>query len=89
MCLLIDSVCDNIAELLKQKNKQYGNSALKAVNVFNKDISKNSIPVRIDDKINRIINAESPGKNDTVDLLGYLVLYIIDQGWHEFQDLVE
>lgn len=64
-------------ELLQEKNKRYGDSALKPSNIFSKASSSNSIKVRLDDKIGRIQNSEEIRVNDVCDVLGYLTLLLI------------
>lgn len=73
---LIRQECDSIKELLIQKNKEYGNSAIEPCRIFSKSDATEQIKVRIDDKLNRIQNTkEKTIKEDTVlDLIGYLVL---------------
>ena len=65
-----------ITDLLKEKNKAYGNTALNPTNIFSKLNATEAICARIDDKLARIgnkgINDET---EDTVDdLIGYLLL---------------
>ena len=65
-----------ITDLLKEKNKAYGNTALNPTNIFSKLSATEAICARIDDKLARIgnkgINDET---EDTVDdLIGYLLL---------------
>ena len=65
-----------ISDLLKEKNKAYGDTALNPTNVFSKLNATEAICARIDDKLARIgnkgINDET---EDTVDdLIGYLLL---------------
>tara|TARA_A100001201_G_scaffold112459_2_gene96294 strand:+ start:1403 stop:1795 length:393 start_codon:yes stop_codon:yes gene_type:complete len=65
-----------ITDLLKEKNKAYGNTALNPTNIFSKLNASEAICARIDDKLARIknkgINDET---EDTVDdLIGYLLL---------------
>lgn len=72
--------CDAIKELLLEKNRKYGNSALEPLIVFGRKLSPlDSIRVRINDKLKRIQNGnEDTEDEDTVqDLIGYLVLYQI------------
>lgn len=73
---LIRQECDDLAELLIQKNRSYGNSALNPVNVFSKLDPVEAICARIDDKLMRITTLGiNDGSEDTVkDLQGYLVL---------------
>ena len=72
----LDKVAEKIINLLKQKNKDYGDSALKPLNVFSKLKPLESICCRLDDKIARIKNKGINDKTeDTVDdLIGYLLL---------------
>ena len=80
----LDSVLDNIKILLLEKNASYGNSALEPINAFSKASSAESIRIRIDDKINRMIrgNMSMENEKDTIiDLMGYLVLLSIAEDW--------
>jgi hypothetical protein len=85
----IDTVCQSLACFLKEKNKRYGDSALKPRNTFYKGDSTNSILIRLDDKLSRIHNGEKLKKNDVVDILGYGILLLIDQKWIDFSDLLD
>lgn len=70
-------VCDEIKELLLDKNAKYGDSALNPARVFSRASKVEQILVRIDDKISRIQRgAGLVGKDEDVinDLIGYLVL---------------
>lgn len=78
----------SLEHLLTAKNKAYGNSALKPLNVFSKASSSDVILQQIDHKLSRIKNADNPSKNDTIDLIGYLTLYCIDQNWVNLSDLL-
>jgi hypothetical protein len=76
----ISVACDEIKRLLLEKNIAYGNSALSPIQIFAKAGAQEGIANRIDDKLNRIKNAQSyPGDNDVDDLIGYLILYKISQ----------
>ena len=71
----VKKVCNDIANLLIEKNKSYGNSALEPLNCFYKGDATTAIKVRIDDKLSRIMRGSEYQGDDTVtDLLGYLVL---------------
>ena len=73
----ISGVCDDIKELLINKNRKYGNSALKPCRVFSKASAVEQLLVRIDDKLNRIMQGAGLLANyeDVVnDLIGYLIL---------------
>jgi hypothetical protein len=72
----LDIEVKTITDLLKEKNKAYGNTALNPTNIFSKLSASEAICARIDDKLARIgnkgINDET---EDTVDdLIGYLLL---------------
>jgi len=72
----LDQIVNRITDLLKEKNKAYGDTALNPTNIFSKLKSTEAICARIDDKLARIgnkgINDET---EDTIDdLIGYLLL---------------
>lgn len=74
---LIESVCNGIKNLLLDKNKKYGDSALSPVRVFSKATPVEQLLVRIDDKLSRIQKGAGllAADEDVVnDLIGYLVL---------------
>jgi len=73
---LIKKECTNIMNILLQKNKEYGDSAINPVRIFSSVDSIEQINVRIDDKLSRIKNKKSKViKEDTeLDLIGYLIL---------------
>jgi len=72
----LDKVSKQITDLLKSKNKAYGNTALNPSNVFSKLDSTEAICARLDDKLARIKNKGINDKTeDTVDdIIGYLLL---------------
>ena len=72
---LIAKTCDEIKEMLLDKNRKYGNSALCPKRIFSRADSIEQINVRIDDKLSRIESAQPDDMEDPVfDLLGYIVL---------------
>jgi hypothetical protein len=86
----IAKVFDNCRDMVLAKNRKYGNSALEPIHIFNKTEAVNSILIRLDDKLQRIKNnKERILFNDVSDLMGYLALYCVSQGWFNFQDLVD
>ena len=72
----LDKVSKQITDLLKSKNKAYGNTALNPSNVFSKLDATEAICARLDDKLARIKNKGINDKTeDTVDdIIGYLLL---------------
>ena len=70
----IFAVCIELAELLLQKNKAYGDSALNPRRTFAKSDTVEQIRVRLDDKLNRLEKGQAAGEDPEWDLLGYLVL---------------
>jgi hypothetical protein len=68
-------VCFDLAEMLVEKNKSYGDSALNPVRIFSKANPMEQIAIRVDDKLSRLTKGhEFLGDNDLDDLIGYLVL---------------
>ena len=53
--LKLDLELKTIGELLKKKNKAYGNTALNPTNVFSKLNASEAICARLDDKLARVI----------------------------------
>lgn len=74
--IAIAEVCDDIKQLLLKKNEQYGDSALNPARILSKASATEQILVRIDDKLNRIIQGDILEDDEDVvsDLIGYLVL---------------
>lgn len=72
----IKRVGQEVIDLLLEKNKNYGDSALKPANIFAKGDSVENLCCRIDDKLMRIKNRGlDDSTEDTVkDLIGYLIL---------------
>jgi hypothetical protein len=72
----IAQVCDDIKELLLQKNAKYGDSALNPVRVMSQASPVEQILVRIDDKLSRIKHGNILEDDEDVvsDLIGYFVL---------------
>jgi hypothetical protein len=77
----IAGLMDEIKTMLLAKNVQYGDSALQPVRVFSTADTTEQIKVRIDDKINRIVQGNDSMESDEdviKDLIGYLVLLLIN-----------
>ncbi len=75
----IRSECDGIADLLAEKNRAYGDSALNPVRILSKADPVEQIKVRIDDKLSRLARGSAAGEDVILDLIGYLVLLRIAQ----------
>ena len=76
----IKEITKEVTELLLKKNKQYGDSALNPLGIFAKGSSEDLIRVRIDDKLNRLLQGDESIERDEdviLDLIGYLVLLLI------------
>lgn len=67
-------VCREIAQMLIEKNKAYGNSALDPLRVFSHADTTEQIKVRIDDKLSRLARGSNLDEDVVKDLIGYLVL---------------
>ena len=88
----ISAICDDIKELLIHKNRKYGNSALKPCRVFSKASAVEQLLVRIDDKLNRIMQGAGllADDEDVVnDLIGYLVLLKIGMNDEKNKEIIQ
>ena len=73
----IKRICDSVRDLLLEKNRKYGDSALEPVRVMSQSTPVEQILVRIDDKLSRISRGTGlVGDDEDVitDLIGYFVL---------------
>ena len=71
----ISKICDEIKEMLLEKNRKYGDSALNPIRIFAKSDTVEQLKVRIDDKLNRFKNMQEDDTEDVIkDLIGYLIL---------------
>lgn len=66
--------CDDLCELLLEKNAAYGDSALSPVRIFSRADAAEQIRVRLDDKLSRLARGSAAGEDVIQDLLGYLIL---------------
>lgn len=83
----ITETLDGIRDLLLEKNRAYGDSALDPVRVFSRANTVEQIKVRIDDKISRLARGADTDKvpEDTVrDLIGYCVLLLIAEEENDY-----
>lgn len=70
----VRAVLEEIGDMLIEKNRAYGNSALDPVRIFSKATNVEQILVRIDDKLSRLARGSAAGEDVEKDLLGYLVI---------------
>ena len=75
----LNDVLDSIGTLLLQKNAAYGDSALNPVRIFSKASPLEQLKVRMDDKLSRLARGDEAGEDVIQDLLGYLIIYKIQQ----------
>ena len=90
--LKISGICDDIKDLLIDKNRKYGDSALKPCRVFSEASASEQLLVRIDDKLNRIMKGAGllATDEDVVnDLIGYLVLLKISMAKDKNNEILE
>lgn len=74
-------IAGSIGDMLIEKNRAYGNSALDPVRIFSKASTEEQLLTRIDDKLSRLARGHEFAGEDTVrDLIGYLVLLLIARG---------
>ena len=67
---------NRVGELLREKNRAYGDSAANPVRIFSRADSAEAIKVRIDDKLSRVARGSEFIETEDVikDLVGYLAL---------------
>ena len=71
----IVKVCDEVKNMLLEKNRKYGDAALNPIRIFAKSDTVEQLKVRIDDKLNRFKNMQKDDTEDVVnDLIGYSIL---------------
>ena len=78
----IASMCDYMKDMLLQKNKQYGDSVLNPTRFFSHADQEEQIKVRIDDKLNRLVQGNDSLESDDdiiKDLIGYLTLLLVSR----------
>lgn len=69
------NVVKNVANILIDKNRKYGNAALQPKRIFSRTNMIQQLNVRIDDKLSRIANQQEDEDEDAeLDLVGYLIL---------------
>ena len=78
----INEIMEAMKDLLLYKNRLYGNSALNPKQIFYKGDAVNSILIRLDDKLGRIManTDEKPRINDVAEIIGYCTLLLISMG---------
>ena len=71
--------CNDLKDLLLDKNDAYGDSALNPIGIFSGLKATESIKIRLDDKLKRIANVGvSDETEDTLmDCAGYMILLMI------------
>lgn len=73
------AVLDELKDLLAEKNKAYGNSALSDVNLFCNLSSIQLLEGQIEHKLRRLKNLGVDGDTEDtlMDLMGYLTLFMV------------
>lgn len=89
----IVEITEAMRDLLLYKNKKYGDSALNPQHIFYKGDAVNSILIRLDDKLSRIManTDETPRINDVADIIGYCTLLLagIGAGKEDIEKLMD
>lgn len=78
----ITEITEAMRDLLLYKNQKYGDSALNPKQIFYKGEATDSIMIRLDDKLGRIMaNTDAtPRINDVADIIGYCTLLLVSMG---------
>lgn len=76
---LISEKCDFIKALLLDKNKKYGDSALRPIRIISKCTPMEALFVRIEDKLSRLSSTgmSEDGEDQVIDIIGYFILISI------------
>ncbi len=74
---MLDQELAFVRDMLLRKNRAYGNSALNPLRIFSRADKLEGIRVRIDDKLNRLMQGTADDEDVVLDLLGYLLIYRI------------
>ena len=69
--LIFEDITSSICEMLKVKNKAYGESALEPLDILSKH---HPYGARIDEKLARVKHSDTLRKNDVADLIGGLII---------------
>ena len=75
----VEAVLEEVQNMLIEKNRAYGDSALNPLRVFSRASSEEQLRVRIDDKLSRLARGSDAGEDTIKDLIGYLVLLRVAQ----------
>lgn len=76
----IIDVCKEVTQMLIEKNRKYGDSAVNPIGVFSKAPAVELINIRIDDKLSRKRSDQNDEDEDIdLDLMGYLILKRVAQ----------
>lgn len=76
----IQTTMNELRDFLIQKNEQYGDSVMNPIGIFSKLGKDAGLRVRIDDKLNRLMQGNDSMESDedvVKDLIGYLTLLLI------------
>ena len=76
----IENECKAIMYFLLKKNEAYGDSAIAPIRIFSQSDAQEQLKVRIDDKLNRLMQGNSTIETDEdviKDLIGYLILLLV------------
>lgn len=77
----IKKTMNEIRDFLVEKNEQYGDSVMNPISIFSKADIDAGLRIRIDDKLNRIMQGNDSMESDedvVKDLIGYLTLLLIN-----------
>jgi hypothetical protein len=85
----LTNIYKNFAQFIIEKNRRYGDSALHPLKIFSKIEPHNNICSRLDEKLQRISNADKLKKNDVSDVFGYIALLMAEKGWTTFEEMLD
>ena len=75
---LVNKTLSDIVDHVIDKNRKYGNSALSPIRIMSSASTVEQLYIRLDDKLNRIINRQNDEDEDIpFDIAGYFILIYV------------
>ena len=85
----VTEVTNALCALVHYKDVKYNSSIIKPIHIFSKSSAEENILSRIDEKLARFKESDEIRKNDTADLMGYLVWLCVERGWVDFSEFYD
>lgn len=70
-------ILGEVGDLLVERNREYGNSALDPIGVFSKASREDQLATQLDHKLSRVARGGDPSNDTLRDIAGYVTLMLI------------